>query len=409
MGGVVKRYFYSLLSKYISVYIRPDDTILEINPPNSLLINKYPNGHVLNRQSITHSSLDTNTTTDITQPIDYILLNGTVHFERDIQTLLSGIHKRCNNKTRVIFIYYVYYTPYVVFLCLPMATLMATIFSIGNLARKNEIVALKALGYSIYKILWTLLFVGFCVSLFAFILAEGVVTRTTRKKENIRREYLKKGRIASRLRNIEIQEPPNQIITIGYYDVAKQIAHRVKIETFNENQLISRIDSPRMAYDGNVWHLRRGYKREFDGEREAAIAIRDSLQFQFQFTPDDLMMAQITPDEMNISELIHFIQRIRLLGGEVHVWLTDIHLRVAFPLSNLIIVLFSLPMAYGRRKKSLAIGFGISLAACFFYFGLVKLGQTIGHKGGLHPFISAWLGNGVMGFCGMLSILMTRK
>jgi lipopolysaccharide export system permease protein len=108
-------------------------------------------------------------------------------------------------------------------------------------------------------------------------------------------------------------------------------------------------------------------------------------------------------------ELIGFVRRIRMLGGEVHQWLTDLHLRVAFPLSNLVIVLFSVPIAYNRRRRSLAVGFGISLIVCFLYFGLVKMGQTMGQKGSIHPFWAAWLGNQIMGIGGIINLIKTRK
>ena len=70
--------------------------------------------------------------------------------------------------------------------------------------------------------------------------------------------------------------------------------------------------------------------------------------------------------------------------------------------------LFSLPIAYNLRKKSIAIGFGISLAVCFFYFGIVQLGQTLGEKGGLAPWIAAWLGNMVMIAAGAINLIKTK-
>ena len=112
---------------------------------------------------------------------------------------------------------------------------------------------------------------------------------------------------------------------------------------------------------------------------------------------------------MDIRELYSFIQRVRASGGEVHRFMTDFYLRIAFPLSNLMIVLFGLPLVYNQRKRSLTIGFGISLVITFFYFGVVKLGQTIGQNGGMHPFLAAWLGNGVMGIGGIINLLNTRK
>jgi len=312
---------------------------------------------------------------------------------------------------KITLLYYLYYMPYIIVLTLPIATLLATVFSVGNFARHNEMVAMKSLGYSFYRVIGTLLGIGFFLSVFSFLLAEGVVAHTNRRKEEIRRTYLDRipGAISYIKRNLEIQVPPNKIVTIGYYDKKRRVARQVKVETFQGHKLISRLDAPSMRWNGKVWIIDMGYQRIFEGEKEKAFPLKQPHRYRFQFTPKELLLAQIKPDEMTFGELLHFIKDVRKSGGEVHQWMTDLHLRIAFPLSNFIIVLFSVPLAYNRRKKSLAIGFGISLLVCFFYFGLVKMGQTMGENGSIPPLLSAWLGNILMGTAGVFDLINTRK
>ena len=311
---------------------------------------------------------------------------------------------------RITFLYYIYYTPYVIVLSLPIASLLATVFSVGSFARQNEVVAMKALGYSLYQVMRPLVVLGLLISIVSFAIAEGVAVSATRKKQNIRRDYLGRGKISSRLNHLEIQEPPDKIITIGYYDTKNNVAHRVKIETYDaEHRLVSRLDAPTMQWIENAWVVARGFQREFDGETETALPVDEAVRFHFQFSPDELIKAQIKPDEMTIQELLHFSRRVEQAGGEVHRWMTDYYLRVSFPMSNFVIVLLSIPIAYNRRKKSLTVGFGISLIVCFLYFGLVKTGQTIGQKGNMQPLLAAWLGNVVMLGCGLINVARTRK
>ena len=312
---------------------------------------------------------------------------------------------------KVIFLYYIYYVPYILVLTMPVATLLATVFSVGNFARHNEIIAMKSLGYSLYRMMRTLLAMGFLVSLFSFVLAEGLVAQTNRRKEDIRRAYLDRAgrRVSSRLRDLEIQEPPDKIVTIGYYDGKTHVAHKVKIETFRDHRLVSRLDAPSMRWAGGVWVVTEGYQRRFEGGAEEAVPIQHPLRFHFRFNPRELLMAQVTPDEMGFGELLAFVGRVRQSGGDVHRWMTDLYLRIAFPLSNVIIVLISVPLAYRRRRKSVAVGFGMSLLVCFFYFGLVKTGQTLGQKGSLPPLLGAWLGNGIMGVWGFVNVRRARK
>lgn len=312
---------------------------------------------------------------------------------------------------RIVVLYYLYYIPYMLVLTIPMATLMAAVFSVGILARHNEIIAMKSLGYSIYRLLGVLLKMGAIIALSSFVLAEVVTARSNQRKMDIERMYL--GIVpeerAGQMRNLQIQEPPDKIITIGIYNTDRKIAQNVNIYSFEGSRLLSRIDAASMVWNGTSWVLQGAYKRQFSGDREEAQSHVEPMELHFQFGPDELVASNIKPDEMDFFQLHRFIRRIERSGGEVFQWITDLHLRIAYPASNIIIVLLSLPLVYNRRKKSLVSGFGFSLAICFIYFGLIKVGETMGHNGSLYPFFAAWMGNGIMGIVGGIDLIKTRK
>ena len=96
--------------------------------------------------------------------------------------------------SKITILYYVYYIPYIMVLGMPVATLLATIFSIGGLARQNEIAAMKALGFSLYQLLRILLIVALFISIGTFFLSESIAAQATQKKEEIRRDYLGRGK-----------------------------------------------------------------------------------------------------------------------------------------------------------------------------------------------------------------------
>ena len=193
-------------------------------------------------------------------------------------------------------------------------------------------------------------------------------------------------------------EPPDKIVIIGYYDQKTKKAGRIKIESYQNHHLISRIDASIMFWDDQQWVINQGYKRVFKDDVEVeAKPIDQPLYFNFRFTPKELQSTRITPEELSIRELYRFTKRIRDSGGEVNQWMTDLHMRFAYPLSNLFIVLLSVPLAYNRRKKSIAVGFGMSLIIVFFYFGIIA------------PMIGAWIGNIIAGMGGIVTLVLVRK
>lgn len=94
----VKSYFYSLLSKYLSVYIRPDDPVVEINPYSSALSTYFNNSRQISAGSDLSLLLK--------DPPEYLILNENIHYERDILSFLCNLKGYLSTKSRAVFIYY---------------------------------------------------------------------------------------------------------------------------------------------------------------------------------------------------------------------------------------------------------------------------------------------------------------
>jgi len=307
--------------------------------------------------------------------------------------------------------YYLYYIPSVLVLVMPVATLLATVFSVGGLAQQNEVIALKALGYSLHQMLAVVLMLGALIGAMNFFASEILVAQTVEQRMEIERSYrlTRSSRVkSSRLMNLEIRDN-DRLITLGRLNPQKQLATRISIETLKEGRIVERLDADSMAFNGSTWLMWRGYRRLFSGDDERAAVIQDTLDLKLQVSPEALIRAQGKPEDMGYWNLKRYVHLLKRSGAEVHAFLTELHLRIAFPVSNIIIVLFGLPVAYNLRKRSVAVGFGVALGVTFLYFGIVKLGQTLGHSGSLPPVLAAWLGNALMGAGCVVNLVKTRK
>jgi len=94
----VKSYFYSLLFRYLSVYIRPQDSVVEIKPYSFALSSFLKNS----KQIATESDFSLL----IKYSPEYLILNGNVHYERDILSFLGNLKAYLIPESRVVFIYY---------------------------------------------------------------------------------------------------------------------------------------------------------------------------------------------------------------------------------------------------------------------------------------------------------------
>jgi len=107
---MIKDYYYNLLSKYISVYARPGDKTLFVEPRSRTTLKNFSTKDVLVVTTDTEKFHDYRTVEDIKsarqwEP-DYIILDGNLQRVADVIDYLNKINSICTASTRVILIYY---------------------------------------------------------------------------------------------------------------------------------------------------------------------------------------------------------------------------------------------------------------------------------------------------------------
>lgn len=108
----MREHFYTLVRKYLALFIRPQDVVVEIDPATPLLVNSMPGGKVTfrrpNEPIADGFKAEQAAAWDGIRELkpDYIVASGLFHYERDIQHLLSDLHKRSHQNTRLIITYY---------------------------------------------------------------------------------------------------------------------------------------------------------------------------------------------------------------------------------------------------------------------------------------------------------------
>lgn len=105
----LKDYFYRSLFKYFSVYIRPNNSVVEINPSSDAAVRFFNNVRFLFIGADAPGSISKDRICSLEDvkrnPPDYFLLNS-IQYENDIQKLFKSVHEACLPKTRILAAYY---------------------------------------------------------------------------------------------------------------------------------------------------------------------------------------------------------------------------------------------------------------------------------------------------------------
>lgn len=301
---------------------------------------------------------------------------------------------------QAVFAYYLFTLPWFVSIGLPMATLLATFFSMGTLHKRNEITAMKAAGLSIRRIGASILIAGVFISGGSFFFDDYVVSAGMRRKaemqsEFLTREYRRKHKVVKQ--NIFLQHSPTELIAIDRFDYRNQQAVGVYFQRFRDGRLQERIDFRKLTWDEErgLWRGTDYRYRSFADPADTAIVSwygPDTL-ISLTITPVDLVKKSVAPEEMRYGELRRFVARLIEHGADPTKWEVNMHFKVAFACTSFIMVLFGLPLSVGRPRSSLAFGAGMSIFVIFGYYVAIKLGQSLGIKGVLAPFPSVWIPN----------------
>jgi lipopolysaccharide export system permease protein len=317
-------------------------------------------------------------------------------------------------------LYFLLGLPQVIAFTIPMAMLLATLLTIGQLSSRGEITAFRAGGYSFARVMGTLLVFSFLIVCLNFILNEKLAPEANRLGSDLlSRAARKVGRTISS-RDVfyskkkegwfiyaERQEGPVLYgVRAMLWDDSRgtQTVYEAERAQWNAGLDPREAEALGVANDGS-WVFLRGtyitYNFSSDPGSEKArlstfkrLAIRD-----IQIKPEKLSMAQRKLEELSFSELATVIEEMRwdenIKDERVRELQTKLYMKVTVPFSSLIFVLIGGAMALTgpRATSSTALGWGLSLIFVLAYYVVMTVSIRLGSGMALHPLLFALLPN----------------
>jgi len=307
--------------------------------------------------------------------------------------------------------FYLYRAPEVVVQVLPVALLLATFLALGQLNKFGELTAMRAAGRSLLDILQPVFLVAIGAVLLALFLGEIVVPGANRERDRIYREQIQRIRLAEATERADVTflGQGGRIYFMKLYVIRERRMHEVTMQEFRNGELWRRIDAAEASWDGRQWVFSSGFVRTFENGDEHASPFVHQARPDLTERPEDFAKESRQPDEMNYLELHEYVTKLRQSGSRTANYLVDLHLKLAFPLVNLIVVVIGGAVATRLRSQSPALGFGLSVGISFVYYGFMRTGQALGHNGTLPPYVAAWLGDLVFGVVGLVMMARAQR
>lgn len=326
--------------------------------------------------------------------------------------LTDNIDKYLNRNLspQTIGLSYLYWIPDSMFMVLPAAVLFATVFSIGAFTRFSEINAAKASGISFHRLTLPIFFGAIVAVGMALGLGEIAPTMNKRRSELLQERRYTSG---NERFNFTFAAELGRVYKASLLNVERAYMEGIEVERKGREEsddYPSYIVSAREArYVPGGWAMRDGTMHVIPGAgRDVAFRFDSLVDRHMNETPTQLMASSKAPGDMGYEELGRYIRALERSGSDVNVLRVDRALKIAVPVTCLIIALFGAPLATSNQRGGAAYGIGLSLGTTVIFLIMIQLTKAVGGKGVLSPEMAAWMPNVVFGVVGLIMLMRVR-
>jgi lipopolysaccharide export system permease protein len=301
---------------------------------------------------------------------------------------------------------------------IPMSVTISVLLTFMRMSGENEILALKAAGTSLYKLLPPVLVfcvLGTILTLWATIFALPW-SKASFKQKSIEFAQssidmaLQERQFNAQVDDLMIYVAHVDIKTHGLEDIViedRRTKGMVSISTAPAGKIIStknkQVYTIRL-YDGaiNQVELDKGSVNNIKFGNYDIIIDLAALNKNISHTAKRI-------DEQSLGELIQFIRSGAKNKTQLNEALMQLHEKFSVPFACLALGLLSFPL--GVQSSSTKKSSGLSLGLFFFllYYLLLAAGWSVGESGAYPPFIGMWMPNVVLGSAGIYLLIRNAK
>jgi len=306
--------------------------------------------------------------------------------------------------------YYVVRAPEIFVRILPIALLLALLYTLTNHARHHEITAMRAAGVSLWRLCLPYLLVGLLATGLLFGLNELCVPDSTDLAERIkyRRDPHSAGALAANhVRNLGVpNDREGRRWQIGIYN--PQTAEMINPQVFWTRSDGSRLwlFAERAIRTNDIWTFYNARQFYETGQSNALLVpilkTNELAMPEFSETPDQIKSeANLASGSLRgrqadtpITEILNYLRLHPKPKRAERSWLyTKLHGRLAAPWTCLVVVLIALPFGAASGRRNVFVGVASSILICFIFFVLQQVGMALGSGGYVPSWLGAWFPN----------------
>lgn len=303
--------------------------------------------------------------------------------------------------------YIILRVPQRIYQLFPMAALLGGMLGLGMLASRSELIAIRAAGVSVRRVLFAVLKIALLIAALVTLVGEVVAPPAI--------QYAK----FERLRAISAQISMNTNFGLWARDGntfihVRRVANDgrlfgINLYTFDDQHALrKRITAASASFDGENWQL-KNVRQSNIGAEGVVTKTSQTLQWRSLLNPSLVNVVSVTPENLAIWRLYRYIIYLRDNGLDASQYELTFWNKVVAPFTMAVMVMLAVPFIFGSLRSSsigqrIVLGFLIGL---IFYIVDRLIGQ-VGIVYRLHPAVAASLPTLAVLFVGLVLLKRVR-
>jgi LPS export ABC transporter permease LptG len=314
--------------------------------------------------------------------------------------------------------YLVNLTPSMLYLIAPLAVLISVLVTFGVLNRNSEIIAMKATGISLYRLVIPIFCISAILAVTLFIFDQYYLPQANRKAEAIRNiiKGLPPQTVLHPENNWIFGQPrpgePGRIFYYQFFDNDRNEFANISIFEFDPSTfaLSRRIFASRAVWDPalGTWRFVNGWQRDIEGAN--ITEYRDFKQTSFaeiHEDPSHFKKESLQSQEMNFGQLERYIGDLSQSGFDTKRLRVALWHKLAYPLIAIVMAVLAIPFALSMGRRGSLTGIAVAIAVALTYFVVDGLFGAMGNVNYLPAALAAWSPDVLFGLAGGYLLLRT--
>jgi LPS export ABC transporter permease LptG/LPS export ABC transporter permease LptF len=314
--------------------------------------------------------------------------------------------------------YLINLTPSMLYQIAPLAVLIAVLVTFGVLNRNSELIAMKATGISLYRLVVPIVAIAAILAVSLFLFDEFYLPQANRRQEALRSVI--KGRPPQTFLHPEQKwifgQPrpgePGRIFYYQFFDLDHSEFANLSVFEFDPSTfaLSRRITAARVFWNSKTasWLFQNGWECDIDGPKVTGYREFKQTSFaEIHEDPEYFKKENKQAQEMNFGQLDRYIADLGQSGFDTKRLSVALWQKLAHPLVAVVMAILAIPFALSMGRRGSLTGIAVAIAVALTYWVIDGLFGAMGSVNYLPAALAAWFSDILFGLVGGYLLLRT--